>query len=135
MIKMVYKLHSNVCSIFFLKRQLKYILPIEVEKTSSKAIYNSYEFFRIGHIGWYNMWLTYSGIQETGTFEEIVFKFPEDIFVRYITGGACSTYGETTHGGIDSIIYSTEHTLSVRVSGAINTQIFGIYATGMFLIN
>lgn len=111
------------------------IVPIEVEKTSSKAIYNSYEFFRIGHIGWYNMWLTYSGIQETGALEEIIFKFPENIFVRYITGGACSAYGETTHGGIDSLIYSTEHTLSVRVGGAINTQIFGIYATGMFLIN
>ena len=111
------------------------IVPIEVEKTSSKAVYNSYEFFRIGHIGWYNMWLTYSGIQEQGVLEEIIFKFPENIFVRYITGGACSTYGETTHGGIDSIIYSTEHTLSVRASGAINTQIFGIYATGMFLIN
>ena len=111
------------------------IVPIEVGKTSSKAVYNSYEFFRIGHIGWYNMWLTYSGIQEQGVLEEIIFKFPENIFVRYITGGACSTYGETTHGGIDGIIYSTEHTLSVRVSGAINTQIFSIYATGMFLIN
>lgn len=110
-------------------------MPIEVEKTSSKAAYNSYEFFRIGHIGWYNMWLTYGAIQGTEKFEEIVFEFPEDIFVRYITGGACSVYGETIHGNIDGLIYSTEHALSVRIAGAINTQTFSIYATGMFLIN
>lgn len=81
------------------------------------------------------MWLTYAAIQGADRFEEVVFKFPDDISVRYITGGACSAYGETTHGGIDSIIYSTEHTLSVRVAGAINAQTFGVYATGMFLIN
>lgn len=52
-----------------------------------------------------------------------------------ITGGGCSAYGETTHGNIDSLIYSTEHTLSVRVAGAISTQTFTIYATGMFLID
>ena len=110
------------------------IVLIEVEKTSSKAVYNSYEFFRIGHIGWYNMWLTYGSIQGTDKFEEALFKFPEDIFVQFITGGACSAYGETTHGGIDSIIYSTDHNLNVRIAGAIN-QTFSIYATGMFLIN
>ena len=110
-------------------------MSIEVEKTSSKAVYNSYEFFRIGHIGWYNMWLTYGSMQGAEKFEEAVFKFTEDISVRYITGGACSTYGETTHGGIDGLIYSMEHTLSVRIVGAINTQTFSIYATGMFLIN
>lgn len=113
------------------------ILPIEVEKTSSKAVYNSYEFFRIGHIGhigWYNMWLTYGSIQGTDKLEEVLFKFPEDISVRFITGGACSAYGETTHGGIDSIIYSTDHTICVRAAGAIN-QTFSIYATGIFLIN
>ena len=110
------------------------IVPINVVKTSSKAAYNSYEFFRIGHIGWYNMWLTYGSIQGADKFEEAMFKFPDDIAIRYITGGACSAYGETTHGGIDSIIYSTEHTLYVRAAGAIN-QTFVIYATGMFLIN
>nr|DAY70877.1 MAG TPA: hypothetical protein [Caudoviricetes sp.] len=111
------------------------IVPINIVKTSSKVAYISYEFLRVGHIGWYNMWLTYAAIQGADRFEEVVFKFPDDISVRYITGGACSAYGETTHGGIDSIIYSTEHTLSVRVAGAINAQTFGVYATGMFLIN
>lgn len=110
-------------------------MPINLVKTSSKAAYVSYEFFRIGHIGWHNMWLTYGSMQGAEKFEEVVFKFPEDISVRYITGGACSAYGETIHGNIDSLIYSTEHTLSVRVAGAINTQTFSIYATGMFLIN
>lgn len=81
------------------------------------------------------MWLTYGSIQGTDKLEETLFKFTEDIAIRYITGGACSAYGETTHGGIDSIIYSMEHTLSVRIAGAINTQTFSIYATGMFLIN
>ena len=61
------------------------IVPIEVEKTSSKAVYNSYEFFRIGHIGWYNMWITYGSIQGTDKLEEALFKFPEDISVRFIT--------------------------------------------------
>ena len=51
-------------------------MPIDVVKTSSKAVYVSYEFFRIGHIGWYNMWLTYGAIQGTEKFEEIVFEFP-----------------------------------------------------------
>lgn len=111
------------------------IVPINIVKTSSKVAYISYEFLRVGHIGWYNMWLTYAAIQGADRFEEVVFKFPDDISVWYITGGACSAYGETTHGGIDSIIYSTEHTLSVRVAGAINAQTFGVYATGMFLIN
>lgn len=111
------------------------IVTIEVERASSKAIYTSYGFFRIGHIGWYNIWLTYSGIQEQEKFEEVIFKFPGNVSIRYITGGGCSTYGETTHGNIDSLIYSTEHTLSVRVAGAISTQTFTIYATGMFLIN
>lgn len=110
------------------------IVPINVVKTSSKVAYTSYEFFRIGHIGWYNMWLTYGSIQGTDKLEEALFKFPEDISVRFITGGACSAYGETTHGGIDSIIYSADHTLCVRAAGAIN-QTFGVYATGMFLIN
>ena len=110
------------------------IVPINVVKTSSKVAYTSYEFFRIGHIGWYNMWLTYGSIQGTDKLEETLFKFPEDISVRFITGGACSAYGETTHGGIDSIIYSADHTLCVRAAGAIN-QTFGVYATGMFLIN
>lgn len=80
------------------------------------------------------MWLTYAAIQGADKFEEAVFKFPDDIAIRYITGGACSAYGETIHGNIDSIIYSTDHILFVRVAGAIN-QTFGIYATGMFLIN
>nr|DAJ75962.1 MAG TPA: hypothetical protein [Caudoviricetes sp.] len=61
-----------------------------------------------------------------------MFKFPDDISVRYITGGACSAYGETTHGGIDSIIYSTEHTLSVRVACAINAQTFVVYDWNVF---
>nr|DAJ75963.1 MAG TPA: hypothetical protein [Caudoviricetes sp.] len=30
-------------------------MPINIVKTSSKVAYTSYEFFRIGHIGWYNM--------------------------------------------------------------------------------
>lgn len=110
------------------------IVPINVTKTSSKAGYTSYEFFRIGHIGWYNIWLTYDAIQGADKFEESVFEFPDDIHVRYITGGACSAYGETTHGGIDSIIYSAHPNLYVRVAGVIN-QTFGVYATGMFLIN
>lgn len=80
------------------------------------------------------MWLKYGAIQDADNFEEIVFEFPEDIFVRYITGGGCSTYGGAIHGNIDSIIYSTDRTLSVRVAGAINTQNFEVYATGMFLI-
>ncbi len=111
------------------------IVTIEVERASSKAIYTSYGFFRIGHIGWYNIWLTYFGIQEQEKFEEVIFKFPGNVSIRYITGGGCSAYGETTHGNIDSLIYSTEHTLSVRVAGAISTQTFTIYATGMFLID
>ena len=110
------------------------IVPINVTKISSKAGYTSYEFFRIGHIGWYNIWLTYAAIQGVDKFEESVFEFPDDIHVRYITGGACSAYGETTHGGIDSIIYSAHPNLYVRVAGVIN-QTFGVYATGMFLIN
>lgn len=108
---------------------------IDVERMSTKAIYTSYGFFRIGHIGWYNIWLTYSGIQEQEKLEEVIFKFPGNVSIRYITGGGCSAYGETTHGNIDSLIYSTEHTLSVRVAGAISTQTFTIYATGMFLID
>lgn len=110
-------------------------MPIDVVKTSSKVTYTSYEFFRIGHIGWYNIWLTYAAIQGADKFEEAVFKFPDDIAIRYITGGACSAFGETTHGNIDSIIYSADNNLCVRVAGDINTQTFGIYATGMFLIN
>ena len=110
------------------------IEPINIVKASSKAVYKTSEFFRIGHIGWYNMWLEYDAIQGADIFEEIIFEFPEDIFVRYITGGACSAYGGAIHGSIDSLIYSNEHSLSVRVAGAINTQNFIIYATGMFLI-
>ena len=110
------------------------IEPINIVKASSKAVYKTSEFFRIGHIGWYNMWLEYGAIQGADIFEEIIFEFPEDIFVRYITGGACSAYGAAIHGSIDSLIYSNEHALSVRVAGAINTQNFIIYATGMFLI-
>ena len=110
-------------------------MPIDVVKTSSKVTYTSYEFFRIGHIGCYNIWLTYAAIQGADKFEEAVFKFPDDIAIRYRTGGACSAFGETTHGNIDSIIYSADNNLCVRVAGDINTQTFGIYATGMFLIN
>ena len=82
----------------------------------------------------YNIWLTYAAIQGADKFEEAAFKFPDDIAIQYMTGGTCSAYGETTHGGIDSIIYSTDHALYVRAAGAIN-QTFAIYATGMFLIN
>lgn len=110
------------------------LVPINVAKTSSKFVYTSYEFFRIGHIGWYNIWLTCPSIQGADKYEESVFKLLDGIDVRYITGGACSTFGETTHGSIDSIIYSADSTLYVRVAGAID-QTFGVYATGMFLIN
>lgn len=112
------------------------IIPIYIVKTSSKVAYTSYEFFRIGHIGWYNIWLTYAPIQGSDQFEEPVFKFPDGIDIRYITGGSCSAFGGSTHGAIDSIIYSEYgNTLNVRVAGDISTQTFGVYATGMFLIN
>ena len=60
MIKMVYKLRSNICSIFFLKRQFLKVTP-KIPQTLAEIVTFGKGYIRIGDENGINIVITYDG--------------------------------------------------------------------------
>ena len=87
-------------------------------------------------MAWYNLWLSYAGLEEA-YLEESILRLLDIDSVHYITGGSCSIYGQQSCDNT-GIIYSQMSDngveLCLRVKGNLSGG-FGVYATGIFVID